>query len=107
MPLVAAAALPHTPQLLVRPPTEDRALVLRVHGALGEVKRRCDVGHLLQQIAKDLRCDRNTVTQALRYWHSSHEQETPDGRARRRTLLVKTSKPLPSKPATPEEIGPR
>jgi len=40
MPLVAAAALPHTPQLLVRPPTEDRDLVLRVHGALGEVKRR-------------------------------------------------------------------
>jgi len=40
MPLVAAAALPHTPQLLVRPPTEDRGLVLRVHAALGEVKRR-------------------------------------------------------------------
>jgi 2,3-dihydroxyphenylpropionate 1,2-dioxygenase len=40
MPLVAAAALPHTPQLLVRPPTEDRALVLRVHAALGEVQRR-------------------------------------------------------------------
>jgi aromatic ring-opening dioxygenase LigB subunit len=40
MPLVAAAALPHTPQLLVRPPTEDRELVLRVHAALGEVKRR-------------------------------------------------------------------
>jgi 2,3-dihydroxyphenylpropionate 1,2-dioxygenase len=40
MPLVAAAALPHTPQLLVRPPTEDRDLVLRVHAALGEVKRR-------------------------------------------------------------------
>ena len=40
MPLVAAFALPHTPQLLVRPPTEDRALVLRVHAALTEVKRR-------------------------------------------------------------------
>jgi len=40
MPLVAAAALPHTPQLLVRRPTEDRALVLRVHAALGEVQRR-------------------------------------------------------------------
>ena len=40
MPLVAAAALPHTPQLLVRPPTEDRDLVLRVHAALAEVKRR-------------------------------------------------------------------
>src|SRR5687768_10491836 len=40
MPLVAAAALPHTPQLLVRPPTEDRELVLRVHAALAEVKTR-------------------------------------------------------------------
>src|SRR5437899_3566851 len=40
MPLVAAFALPHTPQLLVRPATEDRALVLRVHAALAEVKRR-------------------------------------------------------------------
>ena len=48
MPLVAAFALPHTPQLLVRPPTEDRDLVLRVHAAYAEVKRRltrarCDV----------------------------------------------------------------
>ena len=40
MPLVAAFACPHTPQLLVRPPTEDRALVLRVHAALAELKRR-------------------------------------------------------------------
>lgn len=38
MPLVAAAALPHTPQLLVRPDTEDRDLVLRVHAAYAEVK---------------------------------------------------------------------
>jgi hypothetical protein len=40
MPLVAAFALPHTPQLLVRPPSEDRELVLRVHAAYAEVKRR-------------------------------------------------------------------
>ncbi|HEX9821996.1 MAG TPA: hypothetical protein VGD07_20535 [Methylomirabilota bacterium] len=40
MPLVAAFALPHTPQLLVRPATEDRDLVLRVHAACAEVKRR-------------------------------------------------------------------
>jgi 2,3-dihydroxyphenylpropionate 1,2-dioxygenase len=39
MSLVAAAACPHTPQLLVRPPTEDRDLVLRVHGAYARVKR--------------------------------------------------------------------
>src|SRR3990172_9082749 len=39
MPLVAAAALPHTPQLLVRPETEDRDMVLRVHAAYAEAKR--------------------------------------------------------------------
>ena len=40
MPLVAAAACPHTPQLLIRPETEDRALVLRVHAAYATVKER-------------------------------------------------------------------
>jgi aromatic ring-opening dioxygenase catalytic subunit (LigB family) len=40
MALVAAFACPHTPQLLVRPDTEDRALVLRVHGALARVRER-------------------------------------------------------------------
>ncbi|HEY3065764.1 MAG TPA: hypothetical protein VGL09_08230 [Methylomirabilota bacterium] len=39
MPLVAAVACPHTPQLLVRPETEDRALVLRVHAAYARVQR--------------------------------------------------------------------
>ncbi|HEV8615377.1 MAG TPA: hypothetical protein VGU22_07765 [Methylomirabilota bacterium] len=38
MPLVAAVACPHTPQLLVRPDTEDRELVLRVHAAYARVK---------------------------------------------------------------------
>src|SRR3984893_11992455 len=36
---VASAALPHTPQLLVRPETEDRDLVLRVHEAYARIKR--------------------------------------------------------------------
>src|SRR5262245_15177524 len=40
MSLVAAFACAHTPQLLIRPPSEDRALVLRVHAAFAEVKRR-------------------------------------------------------------------
>lgn len=39
MPLVAALACPHTPQLLVRPETEDRDLVLRVHAAYRRVKQ--------------------------------------------------------------------
>jgi protocatechuate 4,5-dioxygenase beta chain/2,3-dihydroxyphenylpropionate 1,2-dioxygenase len=39
MPLVASVACPHTPQLLVRPETEDRALVLRVHAQYARVKQ--------------------------------------------------------------------
>lgn len=38
--LVGAFALAHTPQLIARPDTEDRALVLRVHGAFARVKQR-------------------------------------------------------------------
>jgi 2,3-dihydroxyphenylpropionate 1,2-dioxygenase len=36
--LVGAFACAHTPQLLIRPPTEDRDLVLRVHAAFAQVK---------------------------------------------------------------------
>src|SRR5713226_5552017 len=50
MPLVAAFACPHTPQLLVRPETEDREMVLRVHAAYGEVKR------LLEAARPDVIC---------------------------------------------------
>ncbi len=40
--LVGAFACPHPPQLLVRPDTEDRELVLRVHAAFGRVRRRLE-----------------------------------------------------------------
>lgn len=40
MSLVAAFACAHTPQLLARPETEDRDLVLRVHAAFARVRRR-------------------------------------------------------------------
>jgi len=38
--LVGAFACAHTPQLLIRPPTEDREIVLRVHAAFARVKER-------------------------------------------------------------------
>jgi len=38
--LVGAFACAHTPQLIARPETEDRELVLRVHAAFGRVKQR-------------------------------------------------------------------
>ena len=40
--LVGAFAVAHTPQLLIRPETEDRALVLRVHAAMARVKARLE-----------------------------------------------------------------
>jgi len=40
--LVGAFAVAHTPQLLIRPETEDRDLVLRVHAAMGRVKARLE-----------------------------------------------------------------
>ena len=40
--LVGAFAVAHTPQLLVRPETEDREIVLRVHAAFARVKRRLE-----------------------------------------------------------------
>src|SRR5216117_2911079 len=38
--LVGAFACAHTPQLIARPETEDRELVLRVHAAFVRVRRR-------------------------------------------------------------------
>lgn len=40
--LVGAFACAHTPQLLARPETEDRELVLRVHAAFGRVRHRLE-----------------------------------------------------------------
>src|SRR5437773_4803148 len=42
MPLIGAFACAHTPQLLARPETEDREIVLRVHDAFGRVRRRLE-----------------------------------------------------------------
>jgi DNA invertase Pin-like site-specific DNA recombinase len=52
-----------------------------------DVKRLCDDGVLLQEIAERLDCDRNTVTKALRYWHTSRGLCAPDGRTRRKCDL--------------------
>jgi site-specific DNA recombinase len=60
-----------------------------------EVKRRCDAKQLLQDIAKELGCDRNTVTQAHQFWYNSRGLEPPDGRTRRKELAVKAPTPQP------------
>ena len=42
MSIIGAFAVAHTPQLLARPDTEDRDLVLRVHAAFARVKKRLE-----------------------------------------------------------------
>src|SRR3989440_12730065 len=41
--LVGAFACAHTPQLIARPETEDRELVLRVHAAFAHMRRRLEM----------------------------------------------------------------
>lgn len=55
------------------------------------VKGLADLGRLFGQIADELSLDRNTVTSAWRYWHECRGLPVPDGRARRKTLVIKSS----------------
>lgn len=55
------------------------------------VKALADQGRLFVEIAGELGLDRNTVTAAWRYWHAARGLPVPDGRGRRKTLVVKSS----------------
>jgi len=55
------------------------------------VMQMFDGGMLLHEIAQRLCCNHATVTAAVRYWHESRGLPVPDGRARRKTLKVKSS----------------
>jgi site-specific DNA recombinase len=55
-----------------------------------EVDRLCDEGLLLGEIAERLSVDRNTVTKAISYWHTSRGLPVPDGRTRRKALARKS-----------------
>ncbi len=57
-----------------------------------QVKQLCDQGLLLSEIAEQLSCDRNTITQAIAYWHTSRGLPVPDGRTRRKSLKRKQRK---------------
>ncbi len=50
-------------------------------------------GKLLQEVAKDLEIDRNTVTASIRWWHAERGMPIPDGRTRRKGLQRKASRP--------------
>ncbi len=43
-------------------------------------------GQLLQEIAAQLNCDRNTLTKAIAHWHKARGLAVPDGRSRRKQL---------------------
>jgi DNA invertase Pin-like site-specific DNA recombinase len=79
-----------------------------------KVMGRYEQGMLLQDIARDLHIDRNTVTAAIRYWHEARGLRVPDGRTRRKELEVKSSprEEMPSldlqtlsPPESPSETG--
>jgi len=61
-----------------------------------EVHRLCDEGLLLGEIAKQLKCDPNTITKAVAFWYESRGLEVPDGRTRRKSLERKVTKPRPA-----------
>ena len=58
-----------------------------------EVMCLVNAGRLLQDIAETLGCDRNTVTKAIKFWHTSQGLPAPDGRTRRKGLPNKVSRP--------------
>ncbi len=72
------------PRKHVEPPMYQRIRI--------EVKRLYDEGLLLGDIAAQLKCDINTITSAVAYWHESRGLDVPDGRTRRKTLDRKVSK---------------
>ncbi len=57
-----------------------------------------DQGLLMHEIATALECCRDTVTAAVKYWHTSRSLPVPDGRVRRTTLPCKSRPPAPDSP---------
>lgn len=58
-----------------------------------EVKKLADEKLLFQQIARRLDVDRNTVTQAWKFWHVSRGLPVPTGHQRRKTANLKNENP--------------
>ncbi len=54
-----------------------------------EVIRLWEEQLLMHEIATRLKCDKNTVTKALSFWHESRGLAVPDGRTRRKSLRRK------------------
>lgn len=61
-------------------------------------KEHWDQGLLMHEIAAALECCRDTVTAAIKYWHTSRSLPVPDGRVRRSALPCKSRPPAPDSP---------
>lgn len=55
-----------------------------------QVMAHYEQGLLLDEIAQQLKVDRNTITKSVKYWYKSRNLPIPDGRARRKSLTRKT-----------------
>lgn len=55
-------------------------------------KELYDQDLLSTEIARRLDCDINTVTSAIAHWFTSRELPVPDGRTRRKSLAVKSTR---------------
>ena len=56
-----------------------------------EVKQLYDKKLLISEIAEQMKCDRNTITEANRFWYESRGLEVIDGRTRRKSLERRVS----------------
>jgi DNA invertase Pin-like site-specific DNA recombinase len=60
---------------------------------IASVMKLFKAGKLYQQIANELKIDRNTVTKIVKNWHDKRGLPVPDGRTRRKSLDTKSDKP--------------
>jgi orotate phosphoribosyltransferase-like protein len=58
-----------------------------------QAKELWDQNLLVQEIAEQLQCSRDMVTEAIGHWFRSRGLPVPDGRVRRKSLERKCSRP--------------
>ena len=83
---------------------EKKHLSAPLYQAIADrVMELCKQGKLLYSVATELGVDRNTITQAIDWWHRSRGLPAPDGRTRRKTLEHKS---MPHEPPTGQCLPP-
>jgi hypothetical protein len=71
----------------------DRNKQLKHMAIADQAKALWDDGLLMEEIAIILEVNRDLVTKAIAWWHTSHGLAVPDGRTRRKSLKRKSSRP--------------